>query len=402
MNPTLQDVTERIRKRSAETRADYLSGIAAPGTLNSYWVVDEARSAEFLFANLENTERVPYPQQSFSVDEDTNGAYIQANFDNGPWRGNFGLRYVKTDQTSRGNVTSPNGSVSNPFGSYDPVEVERDYDDWLPSVNVNYEFNDNLVGRFAAASVMTRPDFTDIAPRASLNPGALTGVSGNPNLDPYRADQAEIALEWYADNLTAISGAIFYKDIESFITDEPTAQELQIVADTPPNMACSQDPSNPTLWTCPFIINQRTNGGGGRSYGFEVAGVKTWESGWGLQGNYTYVDAEADNGDPIPGASEHQYNIAGFYENDVISARLAYTYRSEFFITFDRSTQLFQDGLESLDASFQWNINDNWALTADAVNLTDSEIEQFADSQLQPRAVYRNGTTYWVGFRFNY
>ena len=157
-----------------------------------------------------------------------------------------------------------------------------------------------------------------------------------------------------------------------------------------------------TLWTCPFIINQRTNGGGGRSYGFEVAGVKSWDNGFGIQGNYTYVDAEADNGDPIPGASEHQYNISGFYENDVISARLAYTYRSEFFITFDRSTQLFQDGLESLDASFQWNVNDNWALTADAVNLTDSTIEQFADSTNQPRAVYNNGTTYWLGFRFNY
>ena len=31
---------------------------------------------------------------------------------------------------------------------------------------------------------MTRPDFTDITPRASLNPGALSGTSGNPDLDP--------------------------------------------------------------------------------------------------------------------------------------------------------------------------------------------------------------------------
>ena len=384
------------------TPPDFLSGVSAPGTLNSYWVINNGRTADFLFDNLANTERVPYPQQSFSVDEDTNGAYVMANFDSGPWRGNFGLRYVKTDQTSRGAVTSPTGSVSNPFGNFDPVVVDRDYDDWLPSLNVTYEFNDNLQGRFAAASVMTRPDFTDIVPRASLNPGALTGTSGNPNLDPYRADQAEIALEWYADNLTAISGAVFYKDIESFITDEPTMQDLQIVADSPPNMACTADPGGENLWTCPFIINQRVNGGGGRSYGFEIAGVKSWESGWGIQGNYTYVDAEADTGDPLPGASEHQYNLTGFFENEHISARLAYTYRSEFFVTFDRSTQLFQDGLESLDASFAWYINDNWALTADAVNLTDEKIEQFADSTLQPRAIYENGITYWVGFRFNY
>jgi len=385
-----------------QTPGNFLGGVAAPGTLTNFWLINRGATSELLFNNLANTSRILYPQQSFSVDEDTNGAYLMANFDNGALRGNVGVRYVKTDVTSRGNVTSPTGAVSNAFGNYDPVSVDTDYDDFLPSLNLAYDLSDNLIGRFSASQVMTRPDFTDITPRASLNPGSLTGVSGNPDLDPYRANQAEVALEWYGDNQTAFSGALFYKDIDSFITDAPTDQVLQIVSATQPNMSCTVDNSDPTLWNCPFVINQRVNGGGGRSYGFEVAGVISFDSGFGLQGNYTYVDSEADNGDPIPGASEHQYNLIGFYENEVISARLAYTYRSEFFITFDRSTQLFQDGLESLDASFQWNINDSWALTADAVNLTNHKIEQFADSKLQPRAVYDNGTTYWLGFRFNY
>ena len=383
------------------TPSDFLGEVAAPGTLTEYWQIDRGATRGLLFDNLSNTARILYPQQSFSVEEDTLGGYVMANISTEKWRGNFGIRYVETDQTSRGNVSSPTGQVENAFGNYDPVTANRTYDDVLPSVNLVYEHTDNLLYRFAAASVMTRPDFTDITPRASLNPGALTGTSGNPDLDPYRANQAEVAVEWYADTQAAASFAVFYKDIDSFITDSPTDQVLQIVAATPPNAACTPGGA-PDLWNCPFVINQRTNGGGGTSMGFEAAGVWQWDNGFGVQGNYTYVDAEADNGDPLPGHSEHQFNVTGFYENEKLSARLMYSYRSEFFVTFDRSTQLDQDELMSLDTSLQYRFNDNWMVTFDGVNLTNEEIRQFAGTSTRPRAVYDNGRTYWVGVRMNY
>jgi iron complex outermembrane receptor protein len=136
--------------------------------------------------------------------------------------------------------------------------------------------------------------------------------------------------------------------------------------------------------------------------GFEAAGLWQWDNGFGVQGNYTYVDAEADNGDPLPGHSEHQFNVTGFYENENLSARLMYSYRSEFFVTFDRSTQLDQDELISLDTSLQYRFNDNWMVTFDGVNLTNEEIRQFAGTSIRPRAVYDNGRTYWVGVRLNY
>ena len=68
---------------------------------------------------------------------------------------------------------------------------------------------------------MARPDYTDVAPRVSLNPGALTGTGGNPNLDPYRANQADVSLEWYHGQDAVVALAIYYKDIKSFITDQP-------------------------------------------------------------------------------------------------------------------------------------------------------------------------------------
>jgi len=121
-----------------------------------------------------------------------------------------------------------------------------------------------------------------------------------------------------------------------------------------------------------------------------------------LNGNYTYSDADTDSGDPLPGNSKDTFNAAAFFENDRLSARLAYTYRSEFFVTFDRSTQLNQKALESLDASVNVNVLDYLAVTFDAINISNEKIEQFATEEFRPRAIYDNGRTYYAGVRLKF
>ena len=104
----------------------------------------------------------------------------------------------------------------------------------------------------------------------------------------------------------------------------------------------------------------------------------------------------------IPGNSKHSGNLVGFYENARFGARLAYSYRSEFFVTFDRSTRLNQDALKSLDASLAINLFRGLAFSLDGVNLTDEKIVQFASDRFRPRAVYDNGRYYFVGFRLKH
>ena len=86
----------------------------------------------------------------------------------------------------------------------------------------------------------------------------------------------------------------------------------------------------------------------------------------------------------------------------MLSARLAYSYRSEFFINFDRSTHLDQAALKSLDASVAVNVTDNVAVTLEGNNLTDAKIVQFADVQSHPRAIYDNGRVYFAGVKFRF
>jgi len=388
------------------TPGDYLQDIAGAGTLNSYWIVDRARVQQVLqgFPGV-TAGRIPNPPENFSIEERALAAYMLGRFEGEDWRGNIGLRIVDTEQTSSGAVSGAAGpgAISNAFGNFLPVTVERSYTDILPSANFAFDLTDDFVFRLAAARTMGRPDFTDIVPRVSLNPGSLTGNGGNPNIDPYRANQFDMSFEYYPTRDSVFAAGLFYKDIQSFITSEIVQGTFGVETLTPNLSRCTPaGGANPNLFNCVFDVDQRTNGSGGRVQGFELNVQTPILGDFGLLTNYTYSDGETDEGDPLPGNSEHTFNVTGFYETDLLSARLSYTYRSEFFVTFDRASPLNQSSLASLDSSVSWNVTPHVALTFDAINITDEQIEQFSGDTIRPRATYDNGRQFYVGARVRY
>jgi len=195
--------------------------------------------------------------------------------------------------------------------------------------------------------------------------------------------------------------ALYYKDIQSFITDSPGVENFLVQSATSPSLQCTPGTAANTF-NCPFTINRRTNGGGGKIQGAEFSFNKPIAAGFGVNGNYTYSDASADSGDPIPGNSRNTYNFAGYFENEHLSTRLAYTYRSDFFVSFDRTTQLNQKALTSLDASVAVNITPTVMATFDALNITDEKTEQYAGDTFRPRAIYDNGRVYYAGVRVKF
>jgi len=390
------------------TPNDFLDNIAAPGTLTSYFQVDRNKLESILFGLPASVRaRVPNYAAIFDIEEKGYAGYVMGEFGGDGWRGNAGVRIVETKQTSSGfvqqSVMKP-GFVSDAFGIFQPVTIDRSYTDILPSINVSFDLTEQIVLRVAAARTMARPDYTDIAPTVNLNVGSLSGSSGNPNLDPYRANQFDVSLEWYPNKDTIVAGALFYKDIESFITDKPIQQAFSVETNTPNLSRCTSaaTPTSPNLFNCVFDINQRSNGGGGHIEGVELTVQAPIWNGFGVQTNYTYSHAKTQSGDPLPGNSENTFNFTGYYENDRLQARLGYTYRSDFFITFDRSTPLNQKALKSLDGQVSFAVTDNFTLTFDAINITNEKIEQFSGGTFRPRAIYDNGRQYYAGLRFKF
>jgi len=274
------------------------------------------------------------------------------------------------------------------------------YNDVLPSMNLTYNVTENFLARFAAAKVMSRPDFIDMVPVVSLNPGSLSGTAGNPNIKAYRAWQEDLSFEYYPDKNTAYTLALYYKDLKSFIVDQPQQEFLNFTGQQAPAAICTTISAN--LFNCPFTVDHKVNSDGGTLKGVELGITQPVWGGFGVQANFTYSDATLRSGNPFPGNSKHTYNFTGFFENDLFSARVSWTQRSEFFLSFDRNSELSEGALTSLDAAASWNATKWMAVTFEAQNLTDAKVTQFDTVRSNPVAIYDNGRVYFAGVKFRF
>lgn len=336
-------------------------------------------------------EAVPRSGEMWSVKEVSQAAYVQADFEMGKLRGNVGVRYVQTDVHSEG-IQEVDGVLSNRF-------VNNSYDDWLPSLNMVYAITEEILLRTSVAKVMARPSFKDMNAGAKINEGPDSANYGNPELDPYRADQFDIGLEWYYGENGMVAVSYFYKDIKTFVYKEPFADQVIPGFETDEN---GDDQF--------FTITRPTNGTGGSFQGFEFS----WQQdvpfipGFGFAANYTYSDSSTElvgaNGDllPMEGVSKHSGNIVTYYEKGPLGLRLTWNYRDDFMaksFTLSGSPQ-FTGGSQYLDASIRYNINDNLTLTLEGKNLTKEIRRQFVGDERLTFALRNDtGRVFTLGMR---
>ena len=362
------DVNDQMRTRfvlDGDALADYL----ASGAYLQPW---QTAPEVTVFGNAEFTS------QNWNIQEAAHAAYVQADFDTGRMRGNFGLRYVRTESDS-GGYTCINQTASGcgtTEADWEWVVATKEYDNWLPSANVAIDLADDLILRLSAAQVIARPNFADMSNYFWLSDQILTGGGGNPDLDPYESLNLHASLEWYFQPEAILGAEFFYKDIDNYIL-QATAPEDHF------------NQAQQTVTT--YQISRPVNAGSAEVRGMALAYQQTFAYGFGLLANYTYVNAEAADGSPLPFNSDHQLNISPFYENGPFSARVGYSWRSEYFTGIDRANNMFVDDYENLDATVSWAFNDQVSMTFAGQNLLDSEYYNYADTVALPRGVYRSG-----------
>ncbi len=352
----------------------------------------------------------PVASASYNIVEKNKAIYAMAKFSDGDWRGNVGLRFVKTEVSATGHQTGVDaatpGAKYSVFDGFYINNTETDsYNDVLPSLNVSYSLAENQVLRFAAAKVMARADYSSMAPNISLNTTSYTGGGGNPGLEPYRAKQLDVSYEYYLDDTSAINVAIFNKKIDSYISSDVFAETHAVFFDpdgtVDPGSNCTDAGNN--VWNCEFDVSRPTNGDGGKTNGIELSFQKTYDNGFGFFANYTKLKAEDADGDALPGSAEKTYNLSGFFEGEQFSARLSLNSRDDFYIGVDHGREQWMEASKFVDLSLSYKFNDHLQLVATGSNLTDQEIVQYYDGlKNRPNAVYQTGPSYSAGVRLNF
>src|SRR5262249_52543218 len=151
----------------------------------------------------------------FSIRERVAAAYAMLSVDLGRARVVGGVRTETTKVKSNAfaMVTKGTNLVA------EPVSGSGSYTSVLPSLVTSFDLRRNLVLRGAVTRALGRPEFDAIAPRAQLgiedNPtlGTIGRLSiGNPELKARHSWNYDTSLEWYFDEGSLVSIAVFRKD----------------------------------------------------------------------------------------------------------------------------------------------------------------------------------------------
>jgi iron complex outermembrane receptor protein len=366
-----------------------------------YWTPEQLAEINARFANRDPVGRF-YWQDLYSVNEDVFAAYFQMNFSGERWSANAGFRYVRTDQDILSNVgvnpalpiaDQPPGTINgSAFGPYLPTRTIKDYSNFLPSANVRFDITDDVVLRFAASQTLTRPDYSALAGSVSLDDLTHTGSGGNPLLDPVVSTNFDASLEWYYAPRALLAASVFSMQMSDYVT---FGTETRPYLDQAASAAAGVDVFANYRVSLPVNTDASVDG-------IEL----TWEQpigeNFGFSANYTFADSRSDGAKPVFGTSQDTYNVSAYFENERFNARLSYTYRSEFYAGVSRTDDFFQDAVGNLAASFGFKVNDRIAVSLDALNLNNPDLQYYSvrGGQKLPYAVYSNGRQYYLSFRF--
>lgn len=410
------------RTKTSPTGADRLTGVdsigrvvsigdgvsAGAGSDLSFIVPDISKIADFL--SFYDDPLVPNRSER-EVDETDKGVFLQADFNTTVGgmvlRGNAGIRYAQTEVTAKGWQTIAVGTP--PITTYDYVTTDNDYDDVLPSFNLALEPRDDVVIRLGAAKVMSRPTLGDLTPGGSVSPTTRTVSYGNPLLDPFRATNYDFSVEWYFQNEGLLAAAVFYKDIDSFITSETVGipyNQLGL-----PNELL-QGAASPTDI---FQVTRRLNGEGGALKGIEIQYQQPFTflpglwSNFGFTGNVTWVDSEVSYGtagkNRLTGQSKNTANATLYYEDGPFQARVSIAHRSQYLLSFPGANGNSEEGVNdttNVDASMSYEFTPNLTFSLEGINLTDAYTDRYVDVTNRVSDYRHTGREIAVGLRWKY
>ncbi len=374
----------------------------------------------------------------WKVDEKVNTLYVKGNLDGEigsfSYAGNIGLQMQNTKQVSTGFRNDASLCTNNQdFNSCAKIAASKSYTDYLPSLNLNFDLGNDHVVRIGAAKVLARAKMSDL--RANIGfgldnnqqqpngfQGVLSGGAGNPNLEPFRANQFDVSYEkYFGGSKGYVSVAAFHKKLTSYIYNRIDAN----FDFTPFINASTALPANGNRIG---RMNRPENGTGGRISGVEFAVnvpfslVAAPLEGFGVFLNHSdtsssikiptsgLVTNAGTPSLPLPGLSRKVTNLRVYYERFGFQVAVAGRTRSDFLgdITdFKGDRQLeFIKGETTVDLQlgyeFQAGFAKGLSLSFQANNVTNTKFERYTNTPANITDTKKFGKTYLFGANYKF
>ena len=295
-------------------------------------------------------------------------------------------------------------------------KARRTYDDFYPSLHLNYNITDHLIARFAYAKTLGRPDYADIIPNVDINendadpnqPGILT--VRNTGLKPWTADNYDLSLEYYYGRGGVASVGVFQKDLKDFWGTTPG---------TPATPAMIQQlglDDRFLNWT----VNSRLNVGNAKISGAEFnfirplnfAFLPEWARHFSLNSNGTMLHLEGPQGVDFRRFISKAGNFSISWNKKPISARVNWNYRGkqknapQTGAQYGANAGFFEyfDSRYNIDVNFEYNFSQRFRLFVNARNILNEPqvLERYSADSARYASGFRHeefGVQYAIGLK---
>ena len=318
-----------------------------------------------------------------------------------------GFRYERTDVDYTGTeiLFDTNGD----FLSRNDIPGENTFNNYFASIHAKYQITDKTNFRASFSQSMARPNYVDLAPFQLILEEDLEIVRGNSNLLPTTANNIDVLVEHYFDNVGVISGGFFYKRLKNYIFPFTFEEERAVGGGI---LTFGTGTGTET-----FDVTEPRNGDSADLYGFEIAFQKRFSflpgpfDGLGVYTNYTFVDSEARlpgedlntfRDSVLPGQAQNVANFAVSYEKYGFSGRASLHFRDEYLseVTSSTLTDIFVDDHLQLDVNFSQRITKNIRVFAEFLNLTNEPFRVYEGLRTRPiqEEYYRWWSTFGLKF----
>ena len=351
----------------------------------------------------------------YTVKEDNQALYGMGEFELDKFSGNVGLRVVQTKvySLSYQNLNPavcpvllapcaavPAAITTSRVGVFLPQVVETTHNVALPTLNLRYELEQGLILRGGLGKSMGRPNYNELAGAVALNNTTLLGTSGNPRLKPITATNIDANLAWYFAPRAYASVGIFNSQLKDYVKAGASVVEFF---------------NTSTQTVTPFTVQSRL-GVDARVRGLEAALEMPVAAGFGFGTNVTLADGKDRDGVEMLGTSKVTYNVTGWFENDFLSARLAWNHRSDYAIGYTgdgtynvaapgavpNGTHKYDAG-GSLSMSINYKITPTISVTLDGNNLLNpvrsTYYKNFTGLDNARGYWHQSGRQFFVNFR---